>query len=46
VLDRREIVVPVNRVESFRNEVRLTLGASELAGLDLFDMMGLQPMPD
>src|SRR2546425_5647157 len=27
VIDRREIVVPVNRVESFRNEVRLTLGA-------------------
>jgi len=46
VLDRREIVVPVNRVESFRNEVRLTLGASELAGLDLFDMMSLRPMPD
>lgn len=38
--------MPVNRVESFRNEVRLTLGASELAGLDLFDMMSLRPMPD
>jgi len=46
VLDRREIVVPVHRVEGFRHEVRLTLRASELAGLDLFDTMSLRPMPD
>jgi sporulation protein YlmC with PRC-barrel domain len=46
VLDRREIVVPVNRVEGFRHEVRLTLRAPELAGLDLFDTMSLRPMPD
>lgn len=46
VLNRREVVVPLNRVADFRDEVRLTLRASELAGLDLFDTMGLRPMPD
>jgi sporulation protein YlmC with PRC-barrel domain len=46
VLNRREVVVPINKVESFGGEVRISLPASELAGLDLFDSASLRPMPD
>ncbi|HYB69320.1 MAG TPA: PRC-barrel domain-containing protein [Candidatus Bathyarchaeia archaeon] len=46
VLDRREIVVPVKGVSDFRDTVRLTLRASELAGLDLFDSVSLRTVPD
>lgn len=46
VLDRREVVVPLNKVAGFGNEVRLALSASELAGVDLYDAHALRPMPD
>src|SRR5262245_38907579 len=46
ILDRREIVVPASKVTAFGDEVRLSLRASELAGLDLFRSPTLQPMPD
>jgi sporulation protein YlmC with PRC-barrel domain len=46
VLDRRQIVVPITKVESFGDEVRLTLSASDLAGLDLYNAESLQLMPD
>jgi uncharacterized protein YrrD len=46
VLNRREIVVPINKVADFGKEVRLSLRASELAGLDLFNAQALKPMPD
>ncbi len=46
VLNRREVVVPINKVVDFGKEVRLSLRASELAGLDLFNAQPLKPMPD
>jgi sporulation protein YlmC with PRC-barrel domain len=46
ILDRREIVVPLGKVAAFGDEVRLSLRASELAGLDLFRSAPLQAMPD
>src|SRR5258705_5995864 len=46
VLNRREVVVPINEVADFGKEVRLSLRASELAGLDLFNAQPLKPMPD
>jgi sporulation protein YlmC with PRC-barrel domain len=46
VLDRREVVVPLNKVAAFGDEVRLVLSASELAGVDLYDSHALRPMPD
>lgn len=46
VLDRRQIVVPLAKVASFGDEVRLTLSASDLAGLDLYNAESLQAMPD
>ena len=46
VLDRRQIVVPIAKVASFGDEVRLTLSASDLAGLDLYNAESLQLMPD
>jgi len=46
VLDRREVVVPLNKVAAFGDEVRLALSASELAGVDLYDSHALRPMPD
>ena len=46
VLDRREIVVPIRMVERAGDEVRLTLRAAELDGLDLFGTPALRPMPD
>ena len=46
VLDRRQIVVPIAKVASFGDEVRLALSASDLAGLDLYNAESLQLMPD
>jgi sporulation protein YlmC with PRC-barrel domain len=46
VIDRREVVVPLGKVASFGDEVRLDLWASELAGLGLYDAPALRPMPD
>ena len=46
VLNQRNIVVPLGKVASFGNEVRLQLRAAELAGLDLFQGEALQAMPD
>jgi len=46
VLHRREIVVPIRMVERAGDEVRLTLRAAELDGLDLFGTPALRPMPD
>jgi sporulation protein YlmC with PRC-barrel domain len=46
IFDRREIVVPVGKVTAFGDEVRLSLRAAELAGLDLFHSAALQAMPD
>ncbi len=46
VLNRREVVVPINQVADFGKEVRLSLRASELAGLDLYNAQALKPMPD
>ena len=46
VFDRREIVVPVDKVSAFGDEVRLSLRAADLAGLDLFNPVPLQAMPD
>jgi sporulation protein YlmC with PRC-barrel domain len=46
VLDRRQIVVPIAKVASFGEEVRLMLSASDLAGLDLYNAESLQLMPD
>ena len=46
VLDRREVVIPLNKVAAFGDEVRLVLSASELAGVDLYDSQALRPMPD
>src|SRR2546427_12495572 len=47
VFDRREVVVPLNKVASFEgDEVRLDLRASELAGFGLFHAPRLNPMPD
>ncbi|MGH7331310.1 MAG: PRC-barrel domain-containing protein [Candidatus Rokuibacteriota bacterium] len=46
VLNRREVVVPIAKVAAFGDEVRLTLRAPELDGLDLFHSARLQNMPD
>src|SRR2546428_8504080 len=47
VFDRREVVVPLNKVASFEgDEVWLDLRASELAGFGLFNAPSLKPMPD
>ena len=46
VLNRREVVIPLNKVATFGEEVRLALTASELAGVDLYDSHPLRPMPD
>lgn len=46
VLNWREIVVPVGKVEAFGDEVRLALRSAELAGLDLYRGEPLQAMPD
>lgn len=46
VLNRREVVVPIGKVAAFGDEVRLTLRAPELDGLDLFHSARLQSMPD
>jgi uncharacterized protein YrrD len=46
VLNRREVVVPLNKVASAGKEVRLTVRAAELAGLGLFNSEPLRPMPD
>lgn len=46
VLNRREVVVPLNKVVSFRDGVRLALSASELADIDVYDSHVLRPMPD
>jgi uncharacterized protein YrrD len=46
VLDRREVVVPLDEVINFGDEVRLALRARELEGLDLYDTPSLAPMPD
>ena len=47
VFDRREVVVPLNKVASFEgDEVRLDLRASELAGFGLFNAPSLKEMPD
>lgn len=46
VLNRREIVVPLNKIASADKDVRLTLRADELADLDLYDAHPLRPMPD
>src|SRR2546428_11089870 len=47
VFDRREVVVPLNKVASFEgDEVWLDLPASAFAGFGLFNAPRLQPMPD
>jgi len=46
VLNRREVVVPIGKVAAFGDDVRLTLRAPELDGLDLFHSARLQNMPD
>lgn len=46
LLDRREVVIPLNKVAAFGDEVRLVLSASELASVDLYDSHALRPMPD
>lgn len=46
VLNRREVVVPIGKVAGFGDEVRLSLRASELDGLDLYNPASLQVMPD
>ena len=46
VLDRRQILVPIGKILSAGDEVRLALPASELAGLDLYNAPSLQAMPD
>jgi uncharacterized protein YrrD len=46
VLNRREVIVPLNKVAGFRDRVRLALSASELAGVDIYDSHVLRPMPD
>jgi sporulation protein YlmC with PRC-barrel domain len=46
VINRRDVVVPLNKVASFAGAVRLDLRASDLAGLDLFDAQHLRPVPD
>lgn len=46
VLDRREVVIPLNNVATIGDEVRLVLSASELAGVDLYDSHALRPVPD
>jgi sporulation protein YlmC with PRC-barrel domain len=46
VLNRREVVVPLNKVLTFQGEAHLALRASELEGLDLYDSPSLRPMPD
>jgi uncharacterized protein YrrD len=46
ILDRREVVVPMNKIAAFADEVRLTLSDSDLSGVDLYDAHPLQPMPD
>jgi sporulation protein YlmC with PRC-barrel domain len=46
VLNRREVVVPIGKVAGFGDEVRLSLQASELDALDLFDAASLQTIPD
>ena len=46
IVNRREIVVPLSKVASFGDEVRLSLSTSELAGFDLFGAPSLKPMPD
>src|SRR5262245_21140297 len=42
----REVVIPLNKVAAFGDEVRLVLSASELAGVDLYHAHALRPMPD
>jgi len=46
VLNRREVVVPLSKIAGFDKEVRLSLRASDLARLDLFNTPSLRPMPD
>jgi uncharacterized protein YrrD len=46
IIDRREVVVPLSNVISIGDEVRLSLSARELEGLDLYDTPSLRPMPD
>jgi uncharacterized protein YrrD len=46
VLDRREVVIPLNKVATFGDEVRLALSASEVAGVHLYDPHPLRAMPD
>jgi len=46
IVDRREIVIPLNKIAGFGDQVRLTLSASELAAVDLYDAHALQPMTD
>lgn len=46
IVNRREVVVPLSKVASFGDEVRLGLTAPEMDGLDLFHSANLQPMPD
>ena len=46
LLDRRKVVIPLNKVAAFGDEVRLVLSASELASVDLYDSHALRPMPD
>ena len=46
VLNRREVVVPLDKVLTFQGEAHLALRASELEGLDLYDTASLRPMPD
>ncbi len=46
VVNRREVVVPLSKVASFGNEVRLSLAARAMDALDLFDSARLQAMPD
>ncbi len=46
VLNRREVMVPIGKVAGFGDEVRLSLRASELDGLDLFNAASFQVMPD
>ena len=46
IVNRREVVVPLSKVVSFGDEVRLALSAREMEALDLYHSAKLQPMPD
>jgi sporulation protein YlmC with PRC-barrel domain len=41
VVDRREVVVPLDRIAAFDREVHLALSAAELAGLELLNSQNL-----